>query len=253
MTNDQYTRIPLNEDERDNNITESSYGEKQFEATYGLKNCLGIFAVFAGMFTTGFVAGGTWTGISKSVQMMANERDGLLNPQSFIPEIVPTREVTFNFPTDFEDIGVLGNKVWDEMMPLGSGFIRVPRPRRYDMPPSKPIGNDKEEGEIYSVSMTHQLHCLGVVRHVIMEYEKGSKSRFAGDGHEYHCLDYIRQAILCAGDTTLDHAVITKHADGGERRLGFTGANSTHQCRDWGVIKAFLIANRSGNKTGILI
>jgi hypothetical protein len=103
-----------------------------------------------------------------------------------------------------------------------------------------------------------------------MEYEKGSKSRFAGDGHEYHCLDYstscikrqsstpineriVRQAVLCAGDTTLDHAAVTKYADGTERRLGFTGANSTHQCRSWDVIKALLVANRSSEKTGILI
>jgi hypothetical protein len=28
------------------------------------------------------------------------------------------------------------------------------------MPRSKKVENDTEEGEIYSVSMTHQLHCL---------------------------------------------------------------------------------------------
>lgn len=76
-------------------------------------------------------------------------------------------------------------------------------PRRFGLPPSEPIANDTQEAEVYSLSVTHQLHCLAVLREVI-KYEKGDNSRFAGNGHEYHCLDYIRQAILCAGDTTLD-------------------------------------------------
>lgn len=38
--------------------------------------------------------------------------------------------------------------------------MRVPHPRLYAMPRSKKIENDTEEAEIYSVSMTHQLHCL---------------------------------------------------------------------------------------------
>lgn len=62
----------------------------------------------------------------------------------------------------------------------------------------------------------------------------------------------VRQSILCAGDTTLDYADdIVRDPDGTERRLGFTGANSTHICRSWDAIKAFAIENRSGDKIGI--
>jgi hypothetical protein len=43
---------------------------------------------------------------------------------------------------------------------VGSGFVRVPYPRKYDMPPSKKIADDPEEAEIYSMSIAHQLHCL---------------------------------------------------------------------------------------------
>lgn len=107
----------------------------------------------------------------------------------------------------------------------------------------------------------------GVLRDVIKKYEKKDKSRFAGDGHEYHCIDYsefhlmhvenmlipvkVRQSILCAGDTTLDFAEIVREPDGTERRLGFSGANSTHVCRSWDAIKNFAIENRSSNKTRI--
>jgi hypothetical protein len=66
----------------------------------------------------------------------------------------------------------------------------VPHPRKYDMPESKAIENDIDESEIYSLSVAHQLHCLGIIRDVIRKYEKKDKSRFAGAGHEYYCLNY---------------------------------------------------------------
>ncbi|KAH8685892.1 hypothetical protein BGZ60DRAFT_103371 [Tricladium varicosporioides] len=156
------------------------------------------------------------------------------------------------FPTKYEDKTEEGDKIWDEMMPLGAGFLNVPHPREYAMPRSKTIEDDPQQGEIYSVSMTHQLHCLAVIRQVIIKYEAGDKSRFAGAGHEYHCIDYIRQAILCAGDTTLDHAEIEYTLDGKEQKYGFSGANATHVCRDWDAIKKVLIEKRLDNKTGIL-
>lgn len=148
------------------------------------------------------------------------------------------------------------------------------------MPESKAIEDDPEEAEIYSLSVLHQLHCLvralskasipnpsrevlplankfglcfthtctqGVIRDVIKKYEKHDKSRFAGRGHEYHCIDYIRQSIMCSGDMTLDYAEL--HEDG--TRRGFSGANSTHQCRDWDAIVHWAEENREGDKKGI--
>lgn len=73
------------------------------------------------------------------------------------------------------------------------------------------------------------------------------KSRFAGAGHEYHCIDYIRQSIMCSADTTLDFAEL--QPDG--RRKGFSGANSTHQCRDWDALTSWAVENRAGDKAGI--
>ncbi len=58
------------------------------------------------------------------------------------------------------------------------------------MPESKAIEDDTDESEIYSLSVAHQLHCLGVIRDVIRKYEKKDRSRLAEAGHEYHGLDY---------------------------------------------------------------
>jgi len=62
----------------------------------------------------------------------------------------------------------------------------------------------------------------------------------------------VRQGVMCAGDTTLDHAEIIIDENGSDHKSGFTGANATHQCRDWDAIRTFLIEHRAGNKTGIL-
>jgi hypothetical protein len=119
-------------------------------------------------------------------------------------------EKKFTFPTPYEDTGIEGDKLWNDLMPrtaslpfpkfhspdcmflllVGAGFIRVPHPRLYNLPPSQIIKGDPEKAELYSLSVTHQLHCLAVLRHIIIKYEKHDKSRFAGGGHEYHCLDY---------------------------------------------------------------
>ncbi|KAH7419951.1 hypothetical protein BKA64DRAFT_699954 [Cadophora sp. MPI-SDFR-AT-0126] len=247
MPTEEYTAVPLDE--------HATYQHTSRKEHLGSSTLMVVFGLVAGAvvcFILGFAVGQNWDGGKHILDTSWSQSQAeLLPPQAFLPNI-PMKEMKFDFPTEYEDTGPEGDKLWNDMMPIGSGFIRVPYPRRFDMPQSKAIDNDPDEGEIYSLSITHQLHCLAVIRHVIMKYEKRDKSRFAGDGHEYHCIDYIRQAIICAGDTTLDYAEVVTGADGVERRLGFTGANSTHQCRDWDAIRAWAIENRSGDKAGIL-
>ena len=68
------------------------------------------------------------------------------------------------------------------------------------------------------------------------------------------CQQYVRQAIICSGDTTLDFADdLTFGPDGNVTRYGFTGARSVHQCRDWDAIKAFAEKHKSGDRKGILV
>jgi hypothetical protein len=47
--------------------------------------------------------------------------------------------------------------------------------------------------------------------------------------HVYHCFDYIRQALMCAGDLTLEWPRTEK--DG--RRFAVDGWGISHQCKSW--------------------
>ncbi|KFY51133.1 hypothetical protein V496_08914 [Pseudogymnoascus sp. VKM F-4515 (FW-2607)] len=182
---------------------------------------------------------------------------GLLDPQSFLPPI-PLQTVIFEDGTPYRDIGPAGDKLWNDMMPKGKGFLRVPNARLYDLPPSKLSGNGTDGAEEFSVSLTHQLHCLAMLRDVIVQFGKGSASRFwdqsakGGDGHAYHCLDYIRQGILCAGDTSLEFVKAEYDDFGNVRSSSVDGAGVAHVCRDWGVVREALEERRVDDQVGIL-
>lgn len=85
MANDQYTRVPLDENSQHNDQIGYGDDESEHETKHSLKSCLGMFAVVAGIFAVGFVAGGAWAGISKSLRSDI-KTNGLLSPQSFIPK-----------------------------------------------------------------------------------------------------------------------------------------------------------------------
>ncbi|PBP19029.1 hypothetical protein BUE80_DR010087 [Diplocarpon rosae] len=207
MSTEQYAAVPLDEHDpfRGRSLKELPSARQTLQTTIGL--AVGVVLVFG----VGFGAGQNWSAgkhIKDAPIWSEPSENRLLSPQAFLPQI-PTNEVKFAFPTKYGETGAEGDQLWSEMMPNGAGFVRVPYPRRFDMPPSKSIENDPEDGEIYSLSITHQLHCLAVVRHVIMKYEKHDKSPYAGDGHEYHCIDY-RKTYSISTPHTLTMAKKTK-------------------------------------------
>lgn len=67
------------------------------------------------------------------------------------------------------------------------------------------------------------------------------------DDHIYHCFDYIRQAIMCHGDTTLEKARTVN----GKLVRGVDGWGVEHECRNYEAISAYAAAHRTNNLTGI--
>jgi len=75
--------------------------------------------------------------------------------------------------------------------------------------------------------MFHQMHCLQKIRSAIVQGEAGH--------HIRHCLNLLRQVVLCASDTTLDPLSTASGTDG----LGVV-----HVCRDWQKVYDFVEDNQ---------
>ncbi|KAG7097762.1 hypothetical protein E1B28_005083 [Marasmius oreades] len=144
-----------------------------------------------------------------------------------VPEAVLKTAPSLNYPVSSD-----GDRNWTTLVPpLSSGFIYHPRTQQF-----------------YSVSLYHQLHCLNALRKYI---SRGPELRLDDEvvTHTGHCLDYLREALLCHSDTTLEpvHDIIvppddrkntSQHTDKVAQ-----GWNVLHRCKDWAVVRRYLEDN----------
>lgn len=80
-----------------------------------------------------------------------------------------------------------------------------------------------KSNRVFMVSAFHQLHCVQTLYDEIAGKYPGGEYA----GHLDHCVDYLRQVILCRPDLTLERGDFTKR-DFGNDRLG-----AIHTCSDW--------------------
>jgi len=145
------------------------------------------------------------------------------------------------------------NQNWTSLIPpLSSGFLYHPHDHKF-----------------YSVALYHQLHCLNSLRKYVARgsvshfslsswpalinahWELGSELRLDREvvTHAGHCLDYLRQAILCHADTTLEpvHDIVvpadplrntSQHTDKVAQ-----GWDVLHRCKDWTFVRDALEDN----------
>ncbi|KAL1297268.1 hypothetical protein AAFC00_004827 [Neodothiora populina] len=143
---------------------------------------------------------------------------------------------------------------WDDLLPNGRGFVYVPDSKKYGLPP----GESTYFGEIYSVAMFHQLHCLGQLRKyhwmlvdgVVANDTEGLKkmtdSLLGPDGeHVHHCFDYLRQTLQCAGDMALEWP--REEEDG--KRYAVDGWGIPHECRSWDHIREYMVEHHFNGST----
>lgn len=149
---------------------------------------------------------------------------------------MPKTIVTFTQNDTFAGPSTPTNdQAWSAMMPAGDGFIIVPSPQTYDLPP----GKSTKHGEVYDVSMFHQLHCLAHIRNhyylTQLSLHSNNSERIEGmllkpqEDHVHHCFDYLRQGIMCAGDMTLEWP--RTEEDGS--RFAVDGWGVSHECKSW--------------------
>ena len=83
------------------------------------------------------------------------------------------------------------------------------------------------ERKPFTFALFHQLRCLNIVRESLMARRHPpytNPSRLA-----IHCMNYIRQMVLCRGDLSMESA---RHPVGPNTVV----SDVTHVCRDWSVI-----------------
>ncbi|KAI0342384.1 hypothetical protein BDW22DRAFT_1357718 [Trametopsis cervina] len=122
---------------------------------------------------------------------------------------------------------------WESVYPGGGlGFVRLGPHKRF-----------------FSLSMFHQMHCLDSLRRAVLGREHSHGAREGGSGeeevlhgrdveHSAHCLNYLRQTVLCAADLTLEPEI----GEEGSQEVG-EGLGVTHVCRDWGKVYDFAKRN----------
>ncbi|OAL00796.1 hypothetical protein IQ06DRAFT_275715 [Phaeosphaeriaceae sp. SRC1lsM3a] len=134
---------------------------------------------------------------------------------------------------------------WLDIVPEGLGYVQVKDPENYNNLPH-PI-HDYPSHAVYTTSMTHQLHCLYTVieayntMKVMVESPLKNIDPIKMPWHINHCFEYMRQAIMCAGDVALEGAATTFPAgEGGEDRGGSDGWDARHVCKDYGEVYKYL-------------
>ncbi|KXT01278.1 hypothetical protein AC578_7071 [Pseudocercospora eumusae] len=139
---------------------------------------------------------------------------------------------------------------WGELVPLGMGFIPVQHPHKYNLPPPLRFREGQQrpgpDTYYYSISVFHQLHCLdGILRSWLndgMNKDHHSnldtpRNHAHDDEHIMHCFDYLRQTIMCTGDTALEGADPDAVALGLDTlEHGTSGLATTHICKNFDAI-----------------
>lgn len=139
--------------------------------------------------------------------------------------------MTVEWPDD-ELYGLFADDDWASNFPLGNGWVLY-----------GPEGGGRSTKRKFALSMYHQLHCLDAMRYGYVG-ARGSMFVWPGNGtdadhHFNHCLSYLREAILCAADTTLETSRSVLNPSGNADN-GASGMGITHKCRDWTQVRAYL-------------
>ncbi|MCJ1377244.1 hypothetical protein MMC17_000336 [Xylographa soralifera] len=96
------------------------------------------------------------------------------------------------------------------------------------LPPSQRFEWDDTKG-VYIVNGYHNLHCLKVIALTLDELRRGKPIRRPFK-HSVHCLDALRQDVLCDADDT------PRWTGSGD---GMSGVGQVRHCKDWSRLEAW--------------
>ncbi|KAI0631448.1 hypothetical protein C8Q77DRAFT_1218934 [Trametes polyzona] len=135
---------------------------------------------------------------------------------------VERKPVAFQFDSGLH-YGFNASAAWRALVP-GTGHIYLPSPTS--------LSDNATEPEPFMVSMFHQLRCLDVLR-AQLALPRAERT----EQPARHCMNYIRQMVLCRGDTHLDPYQYPSN-------VRPVDANPIRRCRDWRAVYEAVDANQ---------
>lgn len=94
--------------------------------------------------------------------------------------------------------------------------------------------------------MLHSLHCVNMVRKGLdgeYYYPDHDLYKHYGRNHLDHCLDHLRQSLMCHGDLTPLTTIYWPQIDG-----SFAHSAQTHVCRNYEMIRDYTTQRYNGSE-----
>lgn len=164
-----------------------------------------------------------------------------LRPQTFRPDPEPPTNSTTTPPA------------WTSSFPLGNGFITTPPNFNPSGSSHLPPPMEFHNQQVYSVAVFHQLHCLQMImtryNSLIAGDVKYKRMQGHDDDHSHinHCFGYLRQSLMCCGDTALEG----QNPETEGQKVETDGMGVVHMCKDFQVVVEWVEGRRVSDERGV--
>ncbi|KAF9000120.1 hypothetical protein BDQ17DRAFT_1327939 [Cyathus striatus] len=116
--------------------------------------------------------------------------------------------------------GLQSDPEWFSLTTSSIGYVRLGDPKR-----------------MFMVTMFHEFHCLRMLNLAFEPTAKPGTPEYIPSDHLRHCLDYLRQMVLCSADMTLEEGDFT------EREFDSDRLGAVHVCKDWSAVYGVMEEN----------
>ncbi|KAH0489360.1 hypothetical protein TgHK011_009792 [Trichoderma gracile] len=176
-------------------------------------------------------------GVREDVKLLPGLNIPPLGPihKAFMPERVYDDPRTEN-----------GHAAWMNLFPKGKGYVSIKNIEAAGPVPDYVRGTSTDGSGRFSVAVFHQLHCLYLLQSDLFEALEANITE--PHSHTLHCLDYLRESIICASDSTLEP--FKPSFDTAAPRKGVDGYGTPHQCRDFGQLRSWAEQFRYNDNQG---
>ncbi|RHZ47801.1 oxidase ustYa family protein [Aspergillus thermomutatus] len=133
------------------------------------------------------------------------------------------------------------NKAWGDLHVVPA-MIKIPASDAAKLV-NKTVPIPEDPGYyLIGLDVFHQLHCLDMLRKVLWGVDMHHVDEKQAMHHLDHCIDMIRQSLMCSADITVDVWAWSE-----ERQRVTVQADNMHTCRDFEAIRQWALERQAGD------